>query len=160
MIVVSMLDEHTLRNAINSSTAPENNKAGAKMLLDFLEYARNHGAESRTFSGETESDIAKSICCLLDENNIAYDCEVGMSECKISIAVCDKCSHDSYCFGIIIDDPGRIDFDSVREYSRLTEQILSKKYGWKLYRIFPASWINDYENEKAMLLENIRKAMV
>ena len=82
-----------------------------------------------------------------------------MSECKISIAIRDCQVQGDYCFGIIIDDPGRVDFDSVREYSRLTEQILSNKYGWKLYRIFPASWIKDYENEKAMLLENIRRVM-
>ena len=160
MIVVSMLDEYTLKNAINASSAPENNKAGANMLLDFLGYARRHGVERRTESGETESDIAKSVCRLLDEHNIAYDCEVGMSECKISIAIRDCQVQGDYCFGIIIDDPGRVDFDSVREYSRLTEQILSNKYGWKLYRIFPSSWINDYENEKALLLENIRKATI
>lgn len=160
MIVFSMLDESTLRDAINSSAAPENNKEGARMLLDFIGYADSHGGKRRTVSGETESEIAKSVCSVLDENGIAYDCEVGMSECKISIAVVrDRHSSGDYCFGIIIDDPGRVDFDSVREYSRLTEQILSNKYGWKLYRVFPISWINDYENEKAMLLENIRNAM-
>lgn len=160
MIVVSMLDEYTLKNAINASSAPENNKAGANMLLDFLGYACRHGVERHAEGGETESDIAKSVCRLLDEHNIAYDCEVGMSECKISIAIRDCQVEGDYCFGIIIDDPGRVDFDSVREYSRLTEQILSNKYGWKLYRIFPSSWINDYDNEKAMLLENIRKATI
>lgn len=159
MIVVSMLDEHTLRTAISASYAPEPNKAGANMLLDFLGYARRHGAERHNECGETESDIAKSVCRLLDENNISYDCEVGMSECKINIAVHDKNVPGDYCFGIIIDDPGRVDFDSVREYSRLTEQILTNKYGWKLYRIYPASWIKDYESEKDMLLEKVKAAM-
>ena len=64
-----------------------------------------------------------------------------------------------YRIGIIIDDPGRVDFDSVREYSRLTQQVLTGKYGWRIYRIYPAAWIKDYNNEKTMLLENVRRAM-
>lgn len=159
MIVVSMLDEFTLRSAINASSAPENNKTGANMLLEFLRYARNSSSGRDIECSQSENDIAKSVCKVLDENHIIYDCEVGMSECKINIAIRNTENTRDYCFGIIIDDPGRIDFDSVREYSRLTEQVLATKYGWKLYRIYPASWVNDYEREKSLLLENIRRAM-
>ena len=160
MIVVAMLEESTLSSAINLSSASDENKAGAKMLLHFLEYARKCGDNERHNEvGEKENSIAKSICDVLDKNNIAYDCEVGMSECKINIAIRDRHVEGDYCLGIIIDDPGRVDFDSVREYSRLTQQVLTGKYGWRIYRIYPAAWIKDYNNEKTMLLENVRRAM-
>lgn len=159
MIVVSMLDEQTLSEAINTSSAPETNKAGANMLLAFLKYASGQGEGRRTAIGEAKNNIERSVCKLFDENDIPYDCRVGMSECKIDIAVRDKSNKGDYCMGIIIDDPSRVDFDSVYEYSCLTEKILTEKYGWSLYRIYPASWIKDYEHEKAMLLKNVRDAM-
>ncbi len=157
MIVVSMLEESTLKNAIEASSAPEENKAGAKMLLDFLGYARLGGAYDESEYGTTQNAVAASVCRLLDDYGIKYDEEVGMSACKINIGIRGKGERD-FCLGIIIDDPARVDFDSVREYSRLTEQVLTGKYGWKLYRIYPAAWINDYEHERALLLSAIAQA--
>lgn len=159
MIVVSMLDEQTLGEAIITSSAPEVNKAGANMLLAFLKYASKQGEGYRTAIGKAKNNIERSVCELLDEKNIPYDCQVGMSECKIDIAICNKNNKGDYCMGIIIDDPSRVDFDSVYEYSCLTEKILTEKYGWSLYRIYPASWIKDYEHEKTMLLKNVKEAM-
>lgn len=65
---------------------------------------------------------------------------------------------NNYILGIIIDDPGRTDFDSVREYSRLTEQVLTRKYGWRIYRVYPTAWIANYEQEKQNLMAAIMSA--
>ena len=159
MIVVSMLDGATLKNAILNSSAPEENKAGAQMLYDFLEYARSFTASREVACSETCDPLVKSVCRVLDKAGVAYDTEIGRSECKINVGIRDPENKGSFVLGIVIDDPNRADFDSVREYTRLTEQILSEKYGWRLYRIFPASWFNDFENEKVLLLNKVNEAL-
>ena len=92
---------------------------------------------------------------MLDNEGIAYDTEIGRSECKINIGI-KNAAGDGYALGIIADDPLRPDFDSPVEYARLTEQVLRGKYNWELYRVFPLAWINDYEAEKRALLEKIQ----
>lgn len=143
------IDGATLKNAILNSSAPEENKAGAQKLYDFLEYARSFTGSREAVSSASCDPLVQSVCRVLDKAGVAYDTEIGRSECKINVGIRDPDNKESFVLGIVIDDPNRADFDSVREYTRLTEQILSEKYGWRLYRIFPASWFNDFENEKS-----------
>lgn len=158
MIIVSTLKSHELKAAIQSSSAPEENKAGAQMLCDFLEYAQSFTGVMEVVSGRTYNPFVTDICKVLDECGVVYDTEIGRSECKINIGIRKVGEDGSFVLGIIVDDPSRTDFDSVREYAWLTEQVLSQKYGWNIYRVYPTAWINDYEHEKQSLLEAIRRA--
>ena len=160
MIVVSTLSSEKLKEAIRSSSAPEENKAGAGMLCDFLEYAQGCSAAIGVRSRQSGDPFVASVCKALDEARLEYDTEIGRSGCKVNIGVRRANEKGNYFMGIIIDDPRRTDFDSAREYSRLTEQVLGMKYGWAIYRIYPTAWINDYEREKQKLMEAIRLAYV
>ena len=158
MVVVSTLKSEELRAAIRASSAPEENKSGAQMLCDFLEYARSFSGGPEGRNRHSTDPFVASVCKVLDEANLEYDTEIGRSECKVSIGVRRANERNNYILGIIIDDPGRADFDSVREYTRLTEQVLSGKYGWKVYRIYPTAWIANYEREKQDLMAAIMSA--
>ena len=155
MIVVSTLTQYVLNSAIESSSAPDENKEGAKLLLEFLKYAESFKQHNDIISAPTNNPLVKSVLRVLDEAHIAYKTEIGRSDCKINIGICDPYIVNGFILGIIIDDPRRPDFDSPREYARLTQQILETKYKWNLYRIFPISWIFDYQNEKQALLNYI-----
>ena len=157
MIVVTSLDEQLLYKTISNSGALEEHKEGACMLLDFLRYAESFVNKNNSISSNPTNAFVTSICEVLDEAGIKYKTEIGASECKINVGIIDSNDVDKYALGIIVDDPRRSDFDSPREYARLTSQVLSKKYGWKLYRLFPLSWFFDHENEKANLLRAIEK---
>ena len=159
MIVVTTLDQATLDNALSNTIAPEEHKEGAIMLKEFLKYAEAYAASNDLPSTPTSNEFVKSVCDVLDEYGIKYQTEIGASKCKINIGIFDKYDDKKYALGIIIDDPRREDFDSPREYARLTGQVLSKKYGWKLYRIYPISWFYNYKNEKIKLLEVIGKTL-
>lgn len=158
MIVVSTLKSSELKTAMQNSSAPEENKAGAQMLYDFLEYARSFTGTMKAVCARSDDPFIADICRFLEENGIRYDTLIGRSECKISIGIRRENEEGRFALGVIVDDPARSDFDSVREYARLTEQVLTQKYGWKLYRVFPTAWINDYEHESQKLLEAIRSA--
>jgi|GEM_PF-3889146 len=159
MIVVSTLDAATLNSAINLSAAPDENKEGAKMLADFLGYASSFSAENAVVQAPTENLLVKSVCKAISVTQAAYDTEIGRSDCKISIGIRNPKKPDSYVLGIIIDDPRRTDFDSPREYARLTEQVLTQKYNWNIYRVYPAAWIYDNAAEKTKLINAVRNAL-
>ena len=157
MIVVTSLDEQLLYKTISNSGALEEHKEGACMLLDFLRYAESFVNKNNSISSNPTNAVVTSVCEVLDEAGINYKTEIGASECKINIGIIDKNDQDKYALGIIIDDPRRSDFDSPREYARLTSQVLTNKYGWTLYRLFPITWFFDHEIEKANLLRVIEK---
>lgn len=159
MAVVSTLEPSTLREAIDRSAAPAENKEGAEMLLAFLEYASSVDRGMSVAVGATRSPIAASVCRVLDEAGIAYDTEIGRSACRINIGIKDPMFSDTYLLGILIDDPRRGDFDSPREYARLTGEVLGGKYRWKLYRVYPAAWLSRYDEEKDRLLAAVYEAL-
>ena len=159
MIVVTSLDYQLLYKTISNSSALEEHKEGAEMLLKFLDYAASFVNKNDSISSNPTNSFVTSICEVLDEAGIKYKTEIGASECKINVGIIDKNDEDKYALGIIVDDPRRPDFDSAREYARLTSQVLEKKYGWNLFRLFPISWFFDHENEKAALLRIIEKRL-
>lgn len=160
MIVVSTLTYDILKNTIDASSAPEENKGGARMLAAFLKYAESFSYANDVVALKSLNPFVYSVCEVLDEYNIGYETEVGRSECKINVAVKDPQSSQSFVLGIIIDDPRRTDFDSPREYARLTESVLENKYNWNIYRIYPQLWISDFKREKEMLLSTIKRCLL
>lgn len=159
MIVISTLDVYSLKSAIEAGSAPAENKEGAVALCEFLDYAETIKRVGVYGSRAPATPVAASVCAALDEAGIDYRTEIGRSECKINIGVCAKDNPENFALGIIIDNPSRPDLDSVREYTRLTEQLLENKYFWKIYRVFPEAWIKNYSYEKAKLLDEARRAL-
>lgn len=159
MIVVSTLTYDILKSTVDSSSAPEENKGGARMLAAFLKYAESFSYANDVVSMKSLNPFVHSVCEVLDENDFEYETEVGRSECKISVAVKNPQSPQSFVLGIIIDDPRRTDFDSPREYARLTESVLENKYYWNIYRIYPQLWISDFKQEKEMLISTIKRCL-
>ncbi len=157
MYLVAMLEAERLHTTIATSLAPAENKAGAVMLEHFINYAKTFSNDNRAVCAPTDNLLVQSICKVLDQEGIAYDTEIGRSDCKIDIGIKKPGRDNEYVMGIIVDNPNRADFDSVREYTRLTEQILTKKYGWRIHRVFPIAWINDYRCERDKLLSAIRR---
>lgn len=160
MIVVSTLTYDILKSTLDASSAPEENKAGARMLAAFLKYAESFSYANDVVAMKSLNPFVYSVCEVLDDFNIRYETEVGRSECKISVAVKDPQSPQNFVLGIIIDDPRRTDFDSPREYSRLTESVLENKYNWNIYRIYPQLWISDFKREKDMLISTINRCIL
>ena len=159
MIVVSTLPYSTLNAAVAASSAPDSNKSGALMLAEFLKYAESFTTDNSFVSAVSLNEFTLSIKKVLEDEGFVCNTDIGRSACKINVGVRKSTDDDSFALGIIVDDPTRHDFDSPREYARLTEEILTDRYGWNIYRVFPISWINDYKNEKDRLLNAVRNAV-
>lgn len=156
MIVVSTLTVSRLQDAMDKCSSSDDNKSGAEMLRNFLEYAKSTADNRIASDGESENEFVKSACRLLDREGIEYDVGIGSSAGKIDIGIKRHGEKDGYALGIIVDDPRRADFSGVREYARFAERILRDNCGWRIHRIYPAAWANDYANESKKLLSAIR----
>ena len=158
MYVVTSMKSQELQTALRKSNGLCNE--GAETLADFLAYAEGSGEGIRTNSALTASGyrLTESICKVLDENGIAYDLNIGLSSCKIDIGI--KASPDSsdYVLGIITDIQN-VNVQSVREYARLRDSVMTERYSWNLYHIWMLSWFMSHEKEKSLLLEAITKAI-
>ena len=129
------------------------------MLAEFLRYAESFSMTNNFVSHSSDNTFVHSICRFLDIYKIQYETEIGRSDCKINIAIKNPKNPKSFVLGIIVDDPRRADFDIPREYCRLTESVLIKKYKWKIYRIFPISWIFNNDTESMLLLSAVNDAI-
>ncbi len=158
MLVVTSMKSAELQAAIRKSNGTCNE--GAETLADFLAYAEGGSERNRTgaSAGAPSYRLTESICKILDENGIAYDLNIGLSSCKIDIGI--KASHDSadYVLGIITDIQN-VNMQSVREYARLRDTVMTERYSWNLYHVWMLAWFMSYEKEKSRLLDAIQKAL-
>ena len=158
MLIVSSMKSQDLQTALRKSSGLCNE--GAETLADFLAYAEGGKEAARMGSALTSSGnrLTESICKALDENGIAYDLNIGLSSCKIDIGI--KVSPDSsdYVLGIITDMQN-ISTQSVREYARLRDSVMTERYSWNLYHVWMLSWFMNHEKEKALLLETVINAI-
>jgi len=153
MIVVTSLTSSQIKHELNKSEGTCND--GAEVLCDFLDYAERENIKSKQNVNEYTNEFINSICKELNKNNIHYDLNVGLSTCKIDIAIKKDPTATEYVLGIITDDNG-LNNKSVREYARLYDQVLQNKYSWDLYHIWLEPWFLDHESEKNKLIELIK----
>ena len=153
MLVVTSMTSEMLRSYLSKSSGKCND--GAEILCEFLKYAESYHLDREQGEGSSSTYFVKSICRILDECGVQYDVGVGMSSYKVDIAVKDPKDPNHYILGITTDEQG-ISTQSIREYARLRPQVMAKRYGWNLYRVWQLSWFLNYEIEKQRLTYAIR----
>ncbi len=157
MLVVTSMTADMLQKELRRSEGRCN--GGAEVLCDFLRYAESYkDAHRYPIPRQDASVFIKSICRWLDQNGICYDLGVGMSSCKIDIAIKRNRDDRDYVLGIVTDERGLFG-QSVREYARLRDHILTCRYAWNLYHVWMGAWFFDYEKEKAELMCRIREML-
>lgn len=148
MVVVTSMNSGLLKQSIAKSKGEHNQ--GAMVLADFFKYVEGFTEMDAPLRNETEAKgLAKRICEILDENNIAYKCNVGESDSKIDIAILGDIQ-GTYKAGLIFDTSME-KVQSIREYARLRDEIF-QKYGWRLYHIWTMAWFRSFKKEKESLL--------
>ncbi len=157
MIVVTSMTSELLRMQLNKSNGSSNE--GAEMLCAFLRYAESEKTSTPSSMRAIEGDWIRSICKILDEEHIYYDVGIGLSECKIDIGIKASPTSTEYLLGILTDGQG-LGGQSIREYARLRQQVLTERYGWKLHHIWLAAWFLDYKAEKDRLIAKVKSILL
>ena len=128
---------------INSTTT---NSLGVKLLQNYLEFAEN--VETNKNYMETDNGIINTVKQYIE--SLGYDVypNYGSSSFKINLAVK---KNDEYILAIMIDGSGGYSNNMTDKY-RL-ERILLERQGWRYFKLYSTSWINDTENEKKRIYD-------
>jgi very-short-patch-repair endonuclease len=145
--VVSSLLPEEIRLA---DTASE----GAHLLQAYLSYARS--SAQAAISDHTDSDdiFVESVAYALEAQGHKIQRQVGLSDYRVDLAVCDPKDPDRFLLGIECDSDNYKSGETVRAREWLRADVL-KNLGWRLYRLWSADWIRD----PAKALENIERAI-
>jgi len=134
-----------------SDISTENtNSLGVALLKQYLEFANNVNT-SKNFN-ESDNGVINSIKQYLE--TLGYTCltNYGSSSFKVDIAVKKD---EEFVMAIMLDSQNEFKSNLTDKY-RL-EKLLLERLGWRYFKLYSTSWINENEEEKKRLkaaLEN------
>jgi very-short-patch-repair endonuclease/dihydroneopterin aldolase len=116
---------------------------GVKSLKAFLDYARRGTisveAESTKTKGIETAPLELSIMNELAKRGYKVDKQVGCSDYRIDLAICDPKDTDSYILGIECDGLNYSNAKSARDREVIRKNIL-EGLGWNLHRVWSTEW--------------------
>lgn len=162
MIVVSSIqpEEIDLRRT---------SQVGPRLLRSYLEYARQGGPapagrvispdgdparltpsprSPAVIAAQFEDDLATALA----QQGLLLQRQVGHSDFRIDIAICDPNQPGHYLLGVECDGSDYRTAASTRDRERLREEVLAQ-LGWRIHRAWSASWAQDPEREIGRVLE-------
>ncbi len=135
---------------------------GARLLRDYLDYAKNGeiALERASFENPFErwhSELKTEIGDFLREKGYEVDTDVGCSSFKLDLAVKYPNSPD-YAITIECDGATYRQSKTARDRDRLRQDVL-ERMGWKFYRIWSTDWFRNKRVEKERLLTAVKSAV-
>lgn len=135
---------------------------GPFLLKAYLDYAE-HGAESivdiiGSEGKPPQSPFEEAVIAALRDRGHDVVPQVGCSRFVIDIAVKDMNKPGRYVLGIECDGATYHSSYTARERDRLRQEVLEKKYRWRIHRIWSRDWLMDPANEIAKVEAAIKRA--
>jgi very-short-patch-repair endonuclease len=127
-------------------------KPGARLLAEYLEYARAGGvpvAASGSGTGSRsafEADVAARLASL----GITLVPQYGVGGYRVDFAAAHPDDPSQMILAVEADGAGYRDSGSVRDRDRLRKEHL-ERLGWRVHRLWSTSWFSDPEAELAKL---------
>lgn len=117
---------------------------GAAHLRDFLAYAESGGAfPARAGQTAASTDgIANAIERFLQERGWKTRRNIGLSDCKIDVAVLDPAHPDRAILGIECDGPFYAAQPMARDRETVRPGVL-RSLGWRIFRVAAIDWLYD-----------------
>lgn len=130
---------------------------GVHAFRDFLAYARDGEAASAPDASPPrppEDDFQRAVVSFLAEHGYACDCRVGVSGCRVDVAVRDPADPSRYLLGIDSDGPDYRAVGATRDRDFLKHRILSL-LGWEMHSVWAPEFHRDPAAALAPVLERL-----
>jgi very-short-patch-repair endonuclease len=158
-----------------SSILPEDidlrriNQSGPRLLRSYLEYARQGGpapagrlispdgdpvrlAPSQRSAAVIAAQFEDDLATALAQQGLVLQRQVGHSDFRIDIAICDPDKPEHYLLGVECDGSDYRAAATTRDRERLREEVLAQ-LGWRIHRAWSGAWAQDPEHEIGRVLE-------
>ncbi|MGM9804270.1 MAG: DUF4011 domain-containing protein [Muribaculaceae bacterium] len=133
---------------------------GVEGLKHFLEYVESqqlvYSANRSDASGDVA--IARQIAKALKERGYNVADNVGRSQFKVDVAVCDTDKGNRYVLGLLIDGEGYSNTQTTRDREIVQPEVL-RGLGWRVMRVWSVDWINNRERVLKRIEQEIENAM-
>jgi very-short-patch-repair endonuclease len=135
------------------------NKAGARLLAEYLEYAGSGGTPVAASGAEAEPGAFEAdVVARLAECGITVVPQFGVGGYRVDFAAAHRDDPGRMILAVEADGASYRDSGSVRDRDRLRKEHL-ERLGWRVHRLWSTSWFQDPEAELARLREAYQAAV-
>jgi hypothetical protein len=141
----------------HSQIVADENRRGARVLKEFLEYASRGGiTPGRQCGEEPETDFERWFLSRLKSAGYEAHPRVGVAKYRIDIGVLHPDKPGSYILGIECDGATYHSSKSARDRDRLRQEVL-EGLNWRIHRAWTTDWYRDPEREFGRLVQTIER---
>ena len=130
---------------------------GVEGLKHFLLYAETQYLPSSSQHYDKHSNdtlLAEQIAAELKKRGYAVATNVGRSQFKVDVAICDEKKVDTYCLGILLDGEGYRNTHTTRDREVVQPSVLSS-LNWKVMRVWSVDWFNNKDRVINRIIERL-----
>ncbi len=131
--------------------------AGARLLREYLLYARDRTAAAAAASGGETTPLVAALEAALGAEGLRVGHRLGSSSWRLDLAVAKPGATDRWLVGIETDGPAYRAAATTRDRERTRPEVLSR-LGWRLLRVWAPDYVRSPAKEKARILAEVEAA--
>jgi very-short-patch-repair endonuclease len=130
---------------------------GVHALKDYLKYVETRSLDTGRQTGRPpDSDFEVVVAEALERHGYQVECQVGVANYFIDLAVLHPKQSDLYLLGVECDGATYHSARAARDRDKYRQSVL-ENLGWKIYRIWSTDWFENPEAETRKLVAHLKK---
>jgi very-short-patch-repair endonuclease len=128
---------------------------GVHALKDYLKYVETRSLDTGRQTGRPpDSDFEVVVAEALERHGYQVECQVGVANYFIDLAVVHPKQSDLYLLGVECDGATYHSARAARDRDKYRQSVL-ENLGWEIYRIWSTDWFENAEAETRKLVEHL-----
>ncbi len=129
---------------------------GVHALKDYLKYVETRSLDTGRQTGRPpDSDFEVVVAEALERHGYQVECQVGVANYFIDLAVVHPMQSDLYLLGVECDGATYHSARAARDRDKYRQSVL-ESMGWEIYRIWSTDWFENAEAEIKKLVEHLK----
>ena len=129
---------------------------GVHALKDYLKYVETRSLDTGRQTGRPpDSDFEVVVAEALERHGYQVECQVGVANYFIDLAVVHPKQSDLYLLGVECDGATYHSARAARDRDKYRQSVL-ESLGWEIYRIWSTDWFENAEAETRKLVEHLK----
>ena len=129
---------------------------GVHALKDYLKYVETRSLDTGRQTGRPpDSEFEVVVAEALERHGYQVECQVGVANYFIDLAVLHPKQPDRYLLGVECDGATYHSARAARDRDKYRQSVL-ENLGWEIYRIWSTDWFENAEAETRKLVEHLK----
>ncbi|CAK6700923.1 DUF4011 domain-containing protein [Synechococcus sp. BA-124 BA4] len=129
---------------------------GVYALKDYLKYVETRSLDTGRQTGRPpDSEFEVVVAEALERHGYQVECQVGVANYFIDLAVLHPKQPDRYLLGVECDGATYHSARAARDRDKYRQSVL-ENLGWEIYRIWSTDWFENAEDETSKLVAHLK----